>query len=67
MAQLVADRAGEVSADDGRLGPDQRRSASGDSARGLGDGDPLVEPAEAGLRAPGLAANQRGVRHVDAD
>lgn len=66
MAQLVADRAGEVAADRSR-GHKQCRPISGDSPHSVGDGDSLMEPAEAGLRPPGLATNQRGVRHVDAD
>lgn len=66
VAQFVADHAGEV-ATEGSLGHNQSRSVLGDCPHGVGDGDLLVEPAEVGVRPPGLAANQRGVRHVDAD
>lgn len=66
VAQFVADHAGEV-ATEGSLGHNQSRSVLGDRPHGVGDGDLLVEPAEVGVRPPGLAANQRGVRHVDAD
>ncbi len=48
-------------------GHKQSSSIFGDSSHSLGDGDSLIEPAEAGVRPPGLATNQRGVRHVDAD
>lgn len=66
VAQFVADRAGEVAAE-GSLGHNQSRSVLGDRPHGVSDGDLLVKPAEVGVRPPGLAANQRGVRHVDAD
>lgn len=66
VAQLVADHAGEVAAD-GSLGHEQYRPVLGDAAHGVGHGDSLVEPVEAGVRPPGLAADQRGVGHVDAD
>lgn len=66
VAQFVADHAGEVAAE-GSLGHNQGRSILGDRPHGAADGDLLVKPAEVGVRPPGLAANQRGVRHVDAD
>ena len=66
MAPLVANHAGEV-ATHGSHGYKQCCSISGDLAHSLGDGVSLVEPAEAGVSPPGLAANQHRVRHVDAD
>lgn len=66
VAQLVADRAGEVAAE-GCLGHVECGAVLGDSADGFCDGHSFVHPAEAGLRPPGLAAHQRQVRHIDAD
>lgn len=66
VAQLVADYAGEV-ATHGSLGHNQCRSILGDCPHSGGDGGLLVEPAEAGVRAPGLATHQRRVSNVDAE
>ena len=54
-------------ATDGGHGHRQHRPVSGDFPDCGADGDSLVEPAEPRVRAPGLAAHQRGVSHVDAD
>lgn len=65
VAQLVADHAGEV-ATEWSLSHIQCCSISGDFPHSVGDRNSLIEPAEVGVCPPGLAANQRGVRHVDA-
>lgn len=51
----------------GPHGHKQRRPVSGDPPHLLSDDGCLVEPGEAGVRPKRLAANQRGVGHVDAD
>lgn len=66
MAHLVADHAGEMAAKR-RLGDVERSAVLRDGAHGVGDDVPFVQPAEAGLRPPGLAAHQRRMRHIDAD
>lgn len=66
VAHLVADPAGEV-ATEWSHGHKQRFPIFGDFPHGLGDGDSLMEPAEVGVSPPGLATNEQGVRHVDAD
>lgn len=58
VAQLVADHAGEV-ATEWSLGHKQRRSVFGDPPHSVGDSDPLIKPAEVGVRSPSLATNQR--------
>ena len=65
VAQLVADHAGEV-ATERHLSHVQGRPVLGGGSHSAGDGHPLIEPAEVGVCPPGLATDQRGVRHVDA-
>lgn len=57
VAQLVADRTGEV-ATERYLGHVQRCSIVGDSSHRVVDSDSLIEPAEVGVCPPGFDTNQ---------